>query len=414
MVGLGGRRRPPYLALLVLGCGRVGDAPPASTWSPEPLPLEPAVVLGQEEGEPAFLFGEITSVAVDERGRIYVGDRIGATIRAFSEEGRYLGQIARAGEGPGEIRGWPANLSIGRGDLLLVRDVARVTVFAPRSPGAVPDSVAEIWPTPGRGNLTSAPSKLGEDGTYYYPRGSSPAGELPRFFYVPFRGGEAVADTLEVPPYPGLVGLRRAFVPLPGTDGMLVTGLERVPFSSVPSWDVTEIGTLLSTDGEGSELLETDLAGDTIRLLGLPVQPRRSIPPQEKADSLRAMEARIDSLPVPLTQVQRLGAGVAERRIPSALPAVLGLYVAPGGSIWVERWPPEGPRDLRRYDVFDAGGTHLRRVDLQAPLLKDPPPFFGRGAVVGVIRDPGTGIEKVVKFDTTPALWGFPTPRSGR
>jgi hypothetical protein len=34
--------------------------------------------------------------------------------------------------------------------------------------------------------------------------------------------------------------------------------------------------------------------------------------------------------------------------------------------------------------------------------------------VVGVIRDPGTGIEKVVKFDTTPALWGFPTPRSGR
>jgi hypothetical protein len=109
---------------------------------------------------------------------------------------------------------------------------------------------------------------------------------------------------------------------------------------------------------------------------------------------------------VPLKDVANLGPNVADRRLPDALPAVLSVHVATGGGVWVERWPAEGAGGSRFYDVFDSAGARLARVRLRAHLASDPPPFFGRHWVVGVTRDPGTGVDRVVTFslDSVPAL----------
>lgn len=45
--------------------------------------LDAAQVIGQLSGDPASLFGTIASVATDVQRRIYVGDRSGASVRAF-------------------------------------------------------------------------------------------------------------------------------------------------------------------------------------------------------------------------------------------------------------------------------------------------------------------------------------------
>lgn len=382
------------------------DPSEASETPGDTVTLDPAVVIGALEGDPSYLFGAITAVASDDEGRIYVADRIGATVRAYSPDGEFLALLAQAGEGPGEISGWAPDLAFGPDGRLYVPDGTRVTVFARSGPAGLPDSVADTWRLSGYGNLTPRRGRIDREGTYHYPHGLYRLGERPRFFYLLFEGGEPTGDTLEVPPYPGLTARRSAFYRTSARGGRMVRGLARVPFAPAPSWDVTDAGTLLSTDGRDPVLFETALSGDTIRTLRVG-DAARPVPPDEREDSLRALEARIDSLSVPLEDVVGLGENVAERRLPERLPAVIGLYVSRDGSVWVERWPPAGAGDTRLYDVFAGNGTHRGTVALRAPLAADPPPYVGRDAIVGVVRDADTGVERVVRFALDGALPNF-------
>lgn len=385
------------MALLLAACGQ--ERQPSKEGGPAaPGPgLDPVAVIGEVQGEPNYMFGDIHSVAVDDAGNVYVGDRIGATIRAYSADGKFIEQVAREGHGPGEISGWPSDLTFGPGGKLYVRDATRITVFAHSARTGVADSVVTDWLVPGYGNLTSARSRVDEDGAYYYPDSAFRVDEAARFFYEVFRGGKLTGDTLEVPHYDGAEARRTAFYRINAGGGRILHGLSHVPFAPIPTWDVTERGTVLSTDGTSNRLLETD-RGDTVRVLTLEGAEPRRISPAERADSLKALETRIDSLPVTLDKVVNLGKNVAHRRLPEFVPSVVSLRVATGGRIWLERWPAAGADQTRSYDVYDSTGTHLASITLRAPLADDPPPFFGRHAVVGVIRDPQTGVNRVVTF----------------
>jgi hypothetical protein len=382
--------------IITLSCGRGENRGAADARSA--IEIEPDITIGLEDGDSAYLFGDIVSVAVDEVGRTYVGDRIGATIRIYDGGGQYIKRIARAGGGPGEIYGWPADITLGPDGRIYVRDGSRVTIFAPTAPGGVADSVAEMWSLPGYGNLSSTRSRVGDDGTYLYPGALSLADELPRFFYLPFQNGVPTGDTLELPGYPGIAGRRRALYRLGKTDGRLVDGLSHVPFAALPAWDVTRAGTILSSSGRDDRIIETGVGGDTIRAIEAPAVKQTAIPPRERLDSARALDERLDSLPVPVEQVVGLGEGVRERRLPATLPPIVEIHVASDGSIWVERWPPEGKGQARLHDVLDVDGRFRTRIVLLAALASDPPPYFGAKHVVGVIRDPETGVERVVRF----------------
>jgi hypothetical protein len=190
----------------------------------------------------------------------------------------------------------------------------------------------------------------------------------------------------------------------------MLPGLNRVPFAPVPVWDVTRAGTILSSTGAEYTLIETGLGGDTIRVLQGPTREAVTIPASERVDSARALDARLDTLPVPIGEVRGLGPGVRDRQLPATLPPVISIHVAVDGSIWVETWPPEGQADSRFFDVLDAEGGLLKRVQLRAPLMRDPPPFFGERYIVGVLRDLDTGVERVVRF-TVPSAGALPVAR---
>lgn len=387
---------PLAICLAILGCE--DRTVVADETDRDPVVLAPDLLIGQTEGDPEYLFGDVWAVAVDDEGRVYVGDRIGATIRAYDASGQYLGRIAREGEGPGEIVGWPADLLPGRDGSLTVRDAQRITVFAPREPGGLPDSVAAIWRLPGYGNLSATRSRVAESGEYLYPHYLLRDDELPRFFYLPVRDGNATGDTLEVPAYASLAGRRRASYRVSQSSGRLLDGLSHVPFAPLATWDATRGGTILSSDGADCRLIETDMTGDTVRVIAPPEVAPRLIPPSERDDSLRALSARIDTLPVPIDEVRGLGEGVAQRRLPPSLPCIVGIHVATDGSIWVERWPDEGQGQSRFYDVLDGDGKVRGHLALQAPLVKDPPPFFSSRYLVGVVADSITGVERIALF----------------
>lgn len=389
------------------GDSGVGSGKGAPT---DTLHVEPAFVIGLEDGDPDYLFGAITTVAADSEDRIYVGDRIGATVRAWDASGTFLGRLAREGEGPGEIYGWPADVTTDKDGRLWVRDGSRITVFERRTPAGLPDSVAFIWPLPGYGNLGSTRSMPLADGRYLYPNYLFRFDERPRYFYLPFVAGSTSGDTLEVPAYPGLAGLRSASYRTSASGGRMLSGLSHVPFAPLPAWAVTSAGTLLSTDGSAYRIVETGVAGDTIRVIDVSTQPLRRVPAAEMRDSARAMATRLDSLAVPLDDVIGLGEGVREGRLPETLPSIIGLFVSTDGSILVERWPAEERSGSRFYDVLDTAGRLQRTIVLNAAIERDPPPFFGTGIVVGVLRDPETGVERVVVF----GIPSVPAVREGR
>lgn len=392
------------------GCDRPGGVdesvpPDGRTSASDTLFLEATRVVGLLDGEPEYLFGSVAAVAGDAEGRIYVGDRNGGTIRVFDEDGGFLRWIAREGQGPGEINGFAAHLLVGEGGELYVRDGSRVTVFGRRQGGTVPDSVVALWRPPAGGNQTSARSYLARDGRYFYPGARFLPGEVPRYFYASFLGGELTGDTLDVPNHPGLDRIRRALFPL-GGDALMLSGVNHVPFSPIPVWDATPAGTLLSTDGASSVLLETDASGDTLRAIALPETPRRPVAREEAADSVAALEGRIAEAEElvgrfggSLSEAAGIGEGVLETELPDSVPSVIGLAVTGRGSIWVERWPPEGDPGARLFDVLDWNGSPRYVVVVRTPLVRDPPAWFGERFIVGIVRDSETGVERIARFD---------------
>ena len=397
------------LALMAAtGCGMTSDGPATEEVAADTVFLDPAITIGVEEGDPNYLFGSITSVAVDAEGRVYVGERFGATVRVYGSDGTFLRRLAAEGEGPGEISYQPAFMTFDGEGRLYIRDAVGVTVFSLRAGASLPDSVVATWRTIDLGNMSSEDrDRVTRDGRYLKQRYVRRPGVHPRFFYIPFVDGEPTGDTLELPAYPGLTALRLALLPL-GPDRLILRGLNRVPFAAVPVWDAAPQGTILSTDGVSPVLIETDARGDTLRTIHLPDLPLRRVPPREREDSLRALEERIASVPGRLNDVEGLGEGVAERRLPEFLPRVIALHVVDDGTIWLEQWPPEDRPDFRQYMVLDQNGALLRFVVLRAPLLGNPPRHITERFIVGVIRDPETEVERVVRFDLP---WG---PRVAR
>lgn len=360
--------------------------------------LDPDLTIGFVEGGADSVFGDVKSVVADNDGRVYVGDGIGATIRAYDADGAFLGTIAREGGGPGEIHGWPADLAAAPDGGFYARDGSRVTIFVPRGSGRPADSVAEVWPVPGYGNLTTSRGRVGRSGEYYYPGGLFRRGERPRYYYFPIRDGVIASDTLDVPHSPQMASLRAALYPLGATDAMMISGVSHVPFAALPAWDVTPSGTVVSSDASSYVLVETDVRGDTLRVIHGPVDVPREISATERADSARALQARIDSLRFPIDELMGVGEGVREGRLPATLPSLIGIHVAEDQTIWVEQWPEQGGNQYRFYDVFDPSGAFRERVTLRAALRRDPPPFFGSKYIVGIVIDTATDVHGVVRF----------------
>lgn len=176
----------------------------------------------------------------------------------------------------------------------------------------------------------------------------------------------------------------------------MVDGLNMVPFGPRADWDMTERGTIIASDGETYQIQEFDQDGRLLRTITGPEMERRPVPPAERADSMRALEARIDSLPVPLEDVEHVAPEILDGEIPDSLPASIALHVGAGNRIWVERWPPEGMGSSRYYDALEYDGRYRGTVVVPAPLLSDPPPFFGEDVIVGVVMDPTTEVHSVV------------------
>jgi hypothetical protein len=128
--GVGSAVALGLLALVLPGCG---DAPAEGALDPDEIPrleIVEELRLGVVEGSEAEVFGRVGLAAATEEGELWIFDGLPPRILRFSRDGRPLGTVGRAGEGPGEFSGVRGMLAArGGGVVVLDEGVGRVTWF---------------------------------------------------------------------------------------------------------------------------------------------------------------------------------------------------------------------------------------------------------------------------------------------
>jgi hypothetical protein len=84
--------------------------------------------IGKSEDESSPILARISDIAVDSRGRIYVAEAAQSMVLEYDDDGAFVRQIGREGEGPGEFRR-PEALAVSPRDELLVADRQSVSIF---------------------------------------------------------------------------------------------------------------------------------------------------------------------------------------------------------------------------------------------------------------------------------------------
>ena len=189
------------------------------------------------------------------------------------------------------------------------------------------------------------------------------------------------------------------------SSGMSARFTSPVPFGPQAFWTVHSSGQLIRG-------LSTDYSVDLIRSDGSVLRMGRALEPilvqaGERASAESSVTARMRR-----TDPDWQWDGP---RIPDAKPPFKGIFPGRDGRIWV--WlstpavetenPDYDPTDGRSsatlwregvsFDVFEADGSYLGRVDAPDDFRLSPAPVFGEDAVWSVTRDE-LGVQRVVRY----------------
>jgi hypothetical protein len=372
--------------IALLASGRAGL--PADTIRARVL-----ATIGETSATP-FLLGEISGLALDDSGRIYITDFQEPRIVVFSSRGRHLATIGRKGEGQGEFTA-PTGPVIGADGSLYVRNMAQVVRFTPDPRSGISSRFDRTFtgPTyaPWRSKLASV---IDRRGRFHFPLQVGRPDRLTHYAYRRYALDGRKLDSIPVPLHP-TTRSSWASVPASPNSGRIVRGLNVVPFHPVPVWAVTNAGTILSGPADRYELMETDGEGRVLRTIRRDVPPV-AIPERERAESLRALQRRIDSVPVPLSQVWGASEEVKRKRIPATYPFYTGIHVTRSDEIWVRRWSPPSLQGVTVFDVLNPRGTYVRTVLLPV-VCASVPDLAVRGRTLACMAvDPESGAESVV------------------
>lgn len=358
--------------------------------------------VGEDAPRTPFMLGEVSGLAFDASGRLYVADVQEPRIVVFDSTGRHLATIGRKGEGPGEFTA-PTGPIIAADGSLYVRNMSRVQHFVPDPRSGLPTRFDRHFEgplyAPWRSKL---PSQIDAQGRFHFPREATPSADRrTRYAYQRYRLDGTPLDSLGVPVHPTMRA-SWATVPITSHSGRMVPGLNVVPFHPMPVWAVSNSGTIFSSAADRYLIVETDAAGRILRQITRPDVPQ-PIPAAERAESTRALARRIDTLKVPLAQVEGASEEVRARRLPLVYPMIVGLVAASDGALWVRRWAAPTSAAATVFDVFGADGRYRETVRL--PMRCAPQPsVIVRGALVAcVVLDPASGAEQVVVFSSRPA-----------
>lgn len=387
------KRMPPTLALAFwLMPGTVAPLP---AQSPDTIRMALHWEVSEGVHDTADSLGQLSGIAVDRAGVVYVSDAADARIWIFDANGRSLRALGRKGEGPGEFQS-PTGIAIGPDGRLYVRDLTHVSRFAADPATQRLTRYVDAFRGPFMSDWTSTlATRFDANGGLYYPAFNVMGREVRTGWFYRFDREGALQDSLEVPAFPGAPA-STASVRLSASGGRMLRGLNHVPFAPLPSWDVTPRGTLLTADGRSYLVRETDASGRLVREYRRSVTPV-PIPAAERRDSTAAIRARLDSVTVPWSQVWGVPDDVRAVRVPEHYPPLMRVVAGADGRVWVRRWIADGA-SRTVFDVFDPDGRWRAVVELPRQISTAVTPVLSLDGVAAIAVDPETGAHQVLRF----------------
>lgn len=357
----------------------VGDTTIVHTISgqiwPADVRLEEDLSIGALDGPAELMFGNISRLAEDPTGGIYVFDRQVPEIRRFDSAGTFLYTVGRSGDGPGEYDALSLGMVVDPTGVLYVHDWGNQRLVRFSKDGQVLD--------PWRVESSFLTTRRG---TWLYSDGpgqvllTTEVGENPALLVL--QDG-ATADTLIVPRLPGVPQQRGG------------------PYRIQLYWSWHPDGYFLAgvSDEYSFDLRRSDGVLRIVRNVEeLPVHP-------EEADAIRRQFEWMEQQPN-----YRAPEGAW---LPPTMPPFRGIEVGSDGRIWVQRntdpiavaldgrpnAPPPVPwRQPFVYNVFEEDGTFLGGVRFPEQF---EPHLFGSDHVWGVRRG-DFGEQYVVRLTLRP------------
>jgi hypothetical protein len=351
--------------------------------------------ISEGSATPAFI-GQISGLAIDAQGRVYVSDFQEPRVLVFSADGKQLAVIGRKGQGPGEFTA-PTGPVIGADGALYVRNLHHVLRFQPAIAGGVASKFDRSFDGPPMAPwLSMLPSAIDQQGRFYFPMEVGLRDGLTHYWYERYTLAGKRVDSLPVPVHPTTRSSWASVMVAPGT-GRKVNGVNVVPFHPLPQWTILPGGTLLSGAADATPLVESDATGRAVRRVPVPGAAVK-IPEAERRDSLGALKARLDSIKVPLTEVRGMSDEVQKQQLPTSYPTYRGL-LSVGDAIWLLRWTVPAQRKGTVIDVVGGSGQLVRTIWLPVACESVPMLAVGGRTVACRVVDPVDGSEGVAVFE---------------
>ena len=318
-----------------------------------------------------------------------------AKIWVLDATGRSQRGIGRKGKGPGEFD-HPTGIAIGPDGKLYVRNLSQVARFKADAATGRLTRYDSAFTGPMYADWTNTrATRFHANGNLYHVGEGVVDLRKRAMMYQVFTPSGALIDSVAVPPFANMPTLTARYA-TSANGGRMVRGVSHVPFAPQPVWDITPRGTVVLGDGNGYRLREQDRTGRVLREFSRTVTPER-IPADERRDSLAALRARIDSIPVPLDRVEGMPPEVRALKLPEVFPAYSAAYATADGRVWVRRWLKAS--DIRTvFDVFEADGRFSRVVELPRIITAFPTPVLSLDGIAAVGIDPETGANTILRF----------------
>ncbi|MDE2795312.1 MAG: 6-bladed beta-propeller [Gemmatimonadota bacterium] len=371
--------------------------------------------IGSLSGQDWEQFGDVSTVAFDGAGRLYVLDGQVERIFLVDGGGTLVRQVGREGDGPGEFRDITGMVAMEDGRLV-VRDLTHRAyhVFDPNG------DFERMVRMGGNPSLTIAGllmAQRGANAVITTPHGSrafattmnTPDGRIPRrdpatsrpIELVSLAGEEIVTDTMV-----------DAWLP-PGREGVgpNIFGLPRpLTFDPRLHWGVLPDGSVAFADST-TYAIKIAAAGTGISsVLTRPFTPEPMTGPrirEEKNRRLRELEA------IPDEELSRTGSvinGEPVRRDPGVererrrenienleffyeVPVIRGLFVGWDGTIWVRRRGEEPASNNGPVDLLMPDGRYLGTLPADGAEIPDA---FGPDGLAAFIETDELGVKTVV------------------
>lgn len=329
--------------------------------------------IGAEDGESWETFAGISNVAFDRADRLYVLDGPASRVLVFGPDGRFLRQLGREGDGPGELRGALA-MDVTPDGRVVVLDLRAGALSVWHADGrfdrrVTPEGRPVRAPMAGLSLLPSGGVVLAEANPVLAAADGTHRSTHAPLVHLPLDGAPAVAFF----DIPGETTVSQRTTEQAGGRFTVRAHIAGPPaFSPAVAYGALPDGTVALTFSSGYTIRIVDTRGRTLRYLQRPILAR----PVTDADR-RALREDIAA------RLAASGTGTtapaSEPRTADSVAVIRRMRVTDGGRIWVQRgrddWFGHGPIDL-----LDPAGRYLGT--LRGQPMPDAVSASGRAAYI--------------------------------